>query len=53
MEPRSNQLYKFVAVVNLGFGKFTVFRGGVGSSNDSGFHKISFTPDFGPYRGSL
>jgi hypothetical protein len=39
MEPGGYQLYEFVPLVNLGFGKLTVFWAGVGSGNDGGFHK--------------
>jgi hypothetical protein len=41
MEPCSYELYEFVGVVDLGFGKFAVLRSGVGSGNDGSFHKVS------------
>src|SRR5579863_10181864 len=41
VEPCGYQLYKFVAIVNLGFGELPIFRAGVGNGNDSGFHEIS------------
>src|SRR5579863_10227957 len=38
MEPCSYQFYKLVALVNLGFGEFTVLGSRVGGGNDSSFH---------------